>query len=311
MSDEPEGVSGAEQPVSEEPAGVDEPVVIYTADPPTAIITLNRPARRNALNDDLVTGLHTALDLALDDDQIRAVILTGAGNAFCSGVDLDEADGQTDGSFEERLADADRLARLFRRLRSFEKVTIAAVNGPALASGCGLATLCDFTLATGQARFGYSEVRYGYVPAIVLVYMRGLLNEKRLRDLVLTGRLLSADEACEIGLVSEVVPADDLLERGREIATQIARNAPRSIQMTKELLETLPGLEIERALKAAVEYSARMSETDECKEGVRAFLEKREPDWSCLERSDPGEAIQEPTGDGPVETESDPAPETT
>jgi len=305
MSDQPEGVSDAREPASEAPppppSQVEEPVVIYSADPPVAVITLNRPERRNALSEALISGLHTALDLALDDEQIRAVILTGAGSAFCSGLDLREAEAQASGSFEERLADADLLARLFRRLRSFEKVTIAAVNGPALASGCGLATLCDFTLATGQARFGYPEVCAGYVPAVVLVYMRGLVNEKQLRDLVLTGRQLPADEAFEMGLVSDVVPADELLDRCRKIAARIALNAPRSIQMTKELLETLPGMEIERALKAAVEYNARMRETDEFKEGVRAFLEKREPDWSRLGKSPAEDEQQESSGSSPDE----------
>ncbi len=262
-----------------EPAPSSEPPILYDVDPPAAFITLNRPERRNAINGELVAGLHAALDRALDDDAVRAVILTGAGSSFCSGLDLVEVKGNEGFAYEEHLANADLLARLFRRLRTFEKVTIAAVNGPALASGCGMATLCDFTLSTGSGRFGFPEVRYGFVPAVVSVYMRGIVSEKRLREMLLTGRLFSADEANEIGLISEVVPADQLLQRGREIAAVIARNAPLSIQMTKELLETLPGMEIDRALKASVEYNARMRETQECHEGVTAFLEKREPGW--------------------------------
>ncbi|MBI4880358.1 MAG: enoyl-CoA hydratase/isomerase family protein, partial [Planctomycetes bacterium] len=250
-----------------------------TADAPGAVITLNRPERRNAVNEALLAGLHAALDLALDDEAVRAVILTGAGSAFCSGLDVHEAASDGEKSFEDLLAEADGLARLFRRLRSYEKVTIAAVNGPALASGCGIATLCDFTLATGSARFGYPEVRVGFVPAVASVYLRYLVTQKRLRELLLTGRLLSADEALEMGMVNAVVPADDLLERSRDIAAAIARNAPDAIRMTKELLETLPGLQIDRALKAAVEYNARARAGLECREGVRAFIEKREPVW--------------------------------
>ncbi|MFH0945530.1 MAG: enoyl-CoA hydratase-related protein [Planctomycetota bacterium] len=305
MIDEPdvsseEELSGPSGP--EEPASEQEPAVIYTADPPAAIITMNRPERCNALNEDLLAGLHAALDLALDDDGVRAVILTGSGNSFCSGMDLYEALSRSDSSYEEKLADAERLARLFRRLRSFEKVTIAAVNGPALASGCGLATLCDFTLATSQATFGYPEVRFGFVPGVVSVYMRGMVNEKRLRDLVLTGRHLTADEACEIGLVSRVVHSDELMQQCLDIAAQIARNSPGSIRMTKELLETLPGLEIERALKAAVEYNARMRNTSECQEGTQSFLDKREPDWDQPEEPAGGGSEQEV--DSGVEGES-------
>lgn len=258
------------------------PAVRYQADPPAAVITLNRPRSRNPLSTDVLLGIHAALDMALDDPTVRAVILTGEGSAFCSGLDLREAEEGGDRSFEEISADADALARLLRRLRSFEKVTIAAVNGPALASGCALATLCDFTLAVGSARFGYPEVRRGFVPAVVAVYLRGLVNDKQLRDLLLTGRIISADEAKEMGLVNEVLPSGELLAGGREIAERIAENAPVAIQSIKELLEALPGLETDRAIKAAVEVNARMRDTDECREGIRSFLEKRAPDWLSL-----------------------------
>lgn len=279
MSDAASSPWSESGPNPDDTGGAPEPAVIYTADAPGAVITLNRPERRNAVNEALLAGLHAALDLALDDEAVRAVILTGAGSAFCSGFDVHEAASDGEKSFEDLLAEADGLARLFRRLRSYEKVTIAAVNGPALASGCGIATLCDFTLATGSARFGYPEVRVGFVPAVASVYLRYLVTQKRLRELLLTGRLLSADEALEMGMVNAVVPADDLLERSRDIAAAIARNAPDAIRMTKELLETLPGLQIDRALKAAVEYNARARAGLECREGVRAFIEKREPVW--------------------------------
>lgn len=282
MSDDG-SIAGHEPPPDEEE---EVAPILYQVDAPAAIVTMNRPSRRNAINVDMIDGLHAALDRALDDDSVRAVILTGNGTSFCSGIDLHDASELSEQSFEEQLANADQLARLFRRLSTFEKVSIAAVNGPALASGCGLAVLCDFTLATGQARFGFPEVRFGFVPAVVAVYMRGMVSEKRLRDLLLTGRSLSADEAQKIGLVSEVVPADDLLEQGMEIARMIARNAPHSIQMTKELLEALPGLEIDRALRAAVEVNARVRGAEECREGVTSFLAKRDPDFDSGDRGD-------------------------
>jgi methylglutaconyl-CoA hydratase len=263
--------------------------VTYQTDPPAAILTLNRPERRNAIGQEIIAGLHDALDRALDDDSVRGVILTGAGSAFSAGVDLSEVRDQKERSYDEHLAAAEALARLFRRLRSFEKVTIAAVNGPALGSGCGLATLCDFTLAIGSARFGYPEVRYGFVPAVVAVYLRDLLGEKRVRDLLLTGRILSADEALEFGIVSEVLPSGDLIDRGKEIAREIAANAPAAIRMTKELLEMLPGLDTDRAIKAAVDANARQQESFECSEGVAAFFEKRAPDWTAAQPPPPAE----------------------
>lgn len=311
MTEEPDSIPEPEAAAKAEREIRPDPVLIYAPDPPAAIITMNRPDRRNAINDEMVAGMHSALDLALDDDEIRAVIITGTGSSFSAGIDLHEVLEKADRSHEEKLADAEGLARLFRRLRSFEKVTIAAVNGPALASGCGLATLCDFTLATGSAKFGFPEVTSGFVPAVVSVYMRGILNEKHLRDLLLTGRTLSSDEAHEIGLVSAVVPADDLLERGRDIARRIEKNAPASIRMTKELLETLPGLEIDHALKAAAETNARMMDSPECREGVRAFIEKRDPVWATEEdESVPEPPAEEPkaagngarNGDDPAET---------
>lgn len=275
------------------------PAVLYRVEPPAAFATLNRPDRRNAIDADLIEALHSALDRALDDEDVRAVVITGSGSAFCAGIDLKSALEQADSSFEDQLAAGESLARMFRRLSTFEKVTIAAVNGPALASGCGLALVCDFTLATGVAKFGFPEVRMGFVPAIVSVYLRGMISEKRMRDLLLTGRTFSADEAKEMGLVSEVVPADDLLDRSLQLARTIAANAPLSIQMTKELLEALPGLEIDRALKLAVEHNARIRGTEENVEGIRAFLERRSPRWALEAEANRPDAPPpaEPQGD--------------
>ena len=251
----------------------------YRVEEPLGIITLNRPERRNAINSDMISRLHSALDEALDNEDIHAVFVSGEGSAFSAGVDLREAAGNYGRSHDDLVASGDTMARLFRRLRSYEKVTIAGVNGPALGSGCGLAVLCDFTLATGSARFGYPEVRYGFVPALVSVYLRGMVNEKRFRDLLLTGRVLSAEEAFEYGLVSKVVPQGGLLECGMEIGRIIGENAPAAIQMTKELLETLPGLDVDKALKAAVDYDARMRGSADCHKGIEAFLNKTAPDW--------------------------------
>ena len=168
------------------------------------VITLNRPEKRNAISYELIEDVLCALDeVAISSAQI--LILTGSGKAFCSGMDLDNLRSITGRTAEENRADSATMARLFRTLYEFPKVTIAAVNGPAIAGGCGLATLCDFTLASTEAKFGYTEVRIGFVPAIVSTFLLRQVGEKQARDLLLTGRIISAEEAFRMGLASEVV----------------------------------------------------------------------------------------------------------
>src|SRR5664279_3517088 len=173
-------------------------------DGPVATLTLNRPDKRNAISYELIEELHHALH-QVQTSHSHILILTGAGAAFCSGMDLDNLREITRHTEEENLADSGRMAHMFRTLYDFPKVTIAAVNGPAIAGGCGLATLCDFTVASTEAKFGYTEVRIGFVPAIVSTFLLRQLGEKRARDLLLTGRIITADEALQLGLVNEVV----------------------------------------------------------------------------------------------------------
>jgi len=169
-----------------------------------ATLTLNRPDKRNAISYQLIEELHRALH-EVQKSAANILILTGAGQAFCSGMDLDNLREITRHTEEENLADSGRMAHMFRSLYDFPKVTVAAVNGPALAGGCGLATLCDITLASATAKFGYTEVRIGFVPAIVSAFLLRQVGEKQARDLLLTGRIITADEAFRLGLVNEVV----------------------------------------------------------------------------------------------------------
>ena len=169
---------------------------------------------------------------------------------------------------------------LFRTLYQYPKVTIAAVNGPAIAGGCGLATLCDFTIASAEAKFGYTEVRIGFVPAIVSTFLLRQVGEKQARDLLLTGRILAADEAHRLGLVSEVVAPDKLQERTRELAAGLLQNSPASLLATKRLLNSFSSAELDQQISAAVEENARIRTTDDFREGVSSFLEKRDPKWT-------------------------------
>ena len=172
------------------------------------------------------------------------------------------------------------MARLFRTLYEFPKVTIAAVNGPAVAGGCGLATLCDFTVASSEAKFGYTEVRIGFVPAIVSTFLRRQVGEKHARDLLLTGRIISAQEAFRIGLANEVIAPDKLLERTRELAASLLQSSPASLLATKRLLRQYASAELDQQIAAAIDENAGIRTTSDFREGVSSFLEKRNPRWT-------------------------------
>jgi methylglutaconyl-CoA hydratase len=171
------------------------------------------------------------------------------------------------------------MAHLFRSLYDFPRPTIAAVNGAAIAGGCGLATLCDFTLAVAEAKFGYTEVRIGFVPAIVSTFLQRQIGEKHARDLLLTGRIIGADEAHRLGLVNEIVPAEKLSERARKLALQLMENSPASLLCTKRLLSEHAQAELDAQIQSAVRENAAIRATADFREGISSFLEKRKPVW--------------------------------
>jgi methylglutaconyl-CoA hydratase len=252
-------------------------------DGPLATVTLNRPEKRNAISYELIDDLLHVLG-EVEGSPAEILILTGSGKAFCAGMDLEDL--RTVASFtpEENHADSLRTTRLLRTLfvtlYKFPKVTIAAVNGPAIAGGCGLATLCDFTLASTEAKFGYTEVRIGFIPAIVSTFLLRQVGEKQARDLLLTGRIISAEEAFRLGLATEVVAGDKLMERVHELTDTLLKNCPSSLYATKRLLRTYTGEELDRELVAAVEENVRIRTTADFHEGVSSFLEKRKPRWT-------------------------------
>jgi len=244
-----------------------------------ATVTLNRPEKRNAISRRMIEELLAALEQA-ESAPARAVILTGAGKAFCSGMDLEALQAIAGQPPEGNLEDSRLMARMFYRVYSYPKPLIAAVNGAALAGGCGLATLCDFTLAVPGAQFGYPEVRIGFLPAIVAVFLVRQVGEKRARDLLLTGRTFQAQEGLSFGLVTEVVPAERLLERARELAASLAACSSTSLFRTKRLLLDLDRPQLESELELAVRENADIRSTADFREGLAAFLEKRKPAWT-------------------------------
>ncbi|MGA2219405.1 MAG: enoyl-CoA hydratase-related protein [Terracidiphilus sp.] len=245
----------------------------------TRTITLNRPERRNAMTPAMQLELIAALQAASEGD-CRVVVLQGAGSAFCSGLDLTELQAMSGKTAAEHRADADRIAMLFSTLYELPKPTIAAVHGAAIAGGTGLATICDFTLAVPTAKFGYTEVRIGFVPALVSPYLALQIGDKRARDLLLTARLFDAEEAFRLGLVNEVVPPNSLADHVRALAHALAANSPESLAATKQLLTAQHKPWLDAAISNALNTNARARETADFQEGITSFLQKRPPRWS-------------------------------
>jgi methylglutaconyl-CoA hydratase len=243
-----------------------------------AKITLNRPDKRNAITTTMISELLTALDV-IEKSHTRVVILTGAGKCFCAGIDLEMLAAIAKQSPSENQEDSRRIAKMLRRIWSFPRPMIAAVNGAAYAGGCGIATLCDFTIATTEAKFGYTEVKIGFLPAIVSVFLTRQIGEKRSRDLLLTGRIISAAEAKEFGMVSEVVPAERLLDRVQELAAELIAASPSSVTRAKHLLTSSAAAGLDHDLERAILENARIRCTPDFKEGIASFLEKRKPMW--------------------------------
>ena len=244
-----------------------------------ATVTLNRPDKRNAISFELIDDLLRALDEVAKSDA-TVLILTGAGKAFCSGMDLENLKALLGRTPEQNLRDSQIMVQLFRTLYESPQVTIAAVNGAAIAGGTGLALLCDFTLAVPEAKFGYTEVRIGFVPAIVSTFLLRQVGEKQARDLLLTGRIFSAEEAVRLGLINEIVAPGRLMARARELAALLMESSPASLRLTKRLLSDHARAELDAQIESAVRENAAVRTTADFREGITSFLEKRKPVWT-------------------------------
>jgi methylglutaconyl-CoA hydratase len=238
-------------------------------------LTLNRPDKRNALDSDMVDGLHEGLDRADLDAAVRVVALRGSGKDFCAGADLAELLASADATPQENEEHAMRLGRVFLRMRALPKPVVALVHGRALAGGCGLASACDLVIAHGDAVFGYPEVRRGFVPAMVMAMLRRAVGEKTAMDLVLTGRLLTADEARIAGLVSRVVGADGFEDEADAVLGQLAESSPTALALIKQQLYELDGRAFDAGVALGARVNAAARSTEDFKQAVQRFLDKR------------------------------------
>lgn len=235
-------------------------------------LTLDRPEKRNALGSAMVEALHAALDSADLDPEVRVVVLAGAGKDFCAGADLDELLASADAPPEANEASALRLGSLFTRMRSLPKPVIAVVRGRALAGGAGLMTACDVVIASEGAQVGYPEILRGFVPAMVMTTLRRLVGEKTALDLVLTGRLIGAEEARRAGLVSRVAADDVVEEEGRELARLLAGAPASALALTKQLFYQLDCQSMEQGIALGARINALARQTPEFRDAIGRFL---------------------------------------
>jgi methylglutaconyl-CoA hydratase len=251
-----------------------EAVVIYEVADAVARVTMNRPQKRNALNDDLIDGLKSALHRAHDDHEIRVVILSGAGTDFCAGADLSALQKIANASVAENLDDARSLMELFTVLRELRIPVIAAVRGRALAGGCGLALGCDLVIAETEARFGFPEVKIGFVPAMVMTILRRNVSEKKAFELISLGGEISATEAASFGLINRAVVAAEFDDEVTRLAGRLAKLSPSAIALSKQLLYKIDSLSFVDALESGVDVNVTARMSDDCKKGIADFLNR-------------------------------------
>lgn len=240
-----------------------------------ATVTLNRPEKRNALSPGLVRELLDVFTALRSDDTVKVVVLRGEGKAFCAGADLAYLQQLSEFSVLENMSDSRLLQETLHAIYTCPKPVIAQVHGPAIAGGCGLATVCDFIVAArSKALFGYSEVKIGFIPAIVMVYLIRKIGETQARRLLLSAENISAEEAYRIGFVTHLVDDEVLAESVASLAETLASNSASAMMLTKEMLNNLHGMSLDAGLRYASSMNALARQTDDCREGIARFLQK-------------------------------------
>jgi methylglutaconyl-CoA hydratase len=245
-----------------------------------AVIVLSQGEKRNALSPQLLKELKLAFDTFSNDPTVRVIILRADGPVFCAGADLAYLRELQDYGYEENRTDSAALRDLYLQIYECPKPVIAQVQGHAIAGGCGLITVCDFVFAVPEARFGYTEVRIGFIPAIVMNFVMRRIGEGHARRLLLGGELITAQEACELGMVSRVVSADLLQNEVWDFASKIAQNnSGEAMAATKRMIAEVQSMTLAEALSHSVEMNAKARTTADCRRGVDAFLRKENLKW--------------------------------
>jgi len=239
-----------------------------------ATVRLNRPEKRNALGPALLSEIQAAFSSLGARKDISVIILEGAGKAFCAGADLEYLEHMSGFSIQENHQDSLHLKTAFHAVYTCPKPVIAKVHGPAIAGGCGLATVCDFIIAGESAIFGYSEVKIGFIPAIVMVYLLRKIGDTKARRLLLSAENISAIEAERIGLITQCVPDGELNNAVQTLAETLLKNSSSSMALTKDMLANLHGMSLEAGLNYAASMNAFTRMTDDCKHGIQSFLNK-------------------------------------
>jgi methylglutaconyl-CoA hydratase len=256
------------------------PMLDVSTEERIATITLNQPEKRNALGPKMVAELKKEIQALLDREDVKIILLAAEGPAFCSGADLEYLSQIRSFSDEENLQDSQNLRELFDLIYNSNKLIVSKVNGPALAGGCGLATICDYCIASTGAKFGYTESRIGFLPALVMVYLRQRIQGSALRDLLLSARIIEATEAKDLGLIDFVVPDDELDSFTNDFLKGLLTSVSgSSIALIKEMLRTLPGMDMEDALDYAAKMNVKARRTEDCMRGIDSFLNKQKIQW--------------------------------
>lgn len=246
-----------------------------------AVLTLNRPEKRNALNDEMAAALLGHLRDLANNDACKILVIKAKGESFCAGADLEYLQRLQKNSYEENLADSKALMQMFKALSEFPKITISQVEGAALAGGCGLAGLCDFCFATPEAKFGYTELRIGFIPAIVSVFLGPKIGDNLARQMLLTADIYSAEQALKMNLVTGVVGKENITAHVDEFANRLVSSvSAQSVKLIKDLLLEIKGKSPEEQLELAATANARARGTEDCRRGIQAFLDKEKIQWN-------------------------------
>jgi len=256
------------------------PLVLYTVANRIATISLNRPDKRNAFNPELVNALTKTLLKASDDDEVKVIILKATGGVFSAGADLAYLQQLQNNTHEENVQDSENLKTLFTTIYYLPKVVIAQVEGHAIAGGCGLATVCDITFAVPEANFGYTEVKLGFVPAIVSCFLMRKTSETIAKKILLTGDLFSAEQALAYNLITYVTNKEEISQRVQDFALKLCEETSgNSLMVTKQLIGQTTNPELEKSLNLAVKINARVKEMDDFKKGIASFISKEKIKW--------------------------------